>query len=342
MSSLAELEVPQPAEQFGEAERLTRPRGRGTFQRIFRRPSTAIAAVVIMLMVAVAISSNFLAPYDPDAKDFSAVLQGPSMDHWLGTDQFGADILSQLIAGTRVTLIVSLGSVGLAMLIGVPFGLLVGYKGGWWDRLGSRAMDISDALPGMLVAFALIAILGRALENIVVAIGVVFCMGLARMTRAVTLVEREKEFVDAAKVAGLRSPSILFREILPNLIVPLTAQASIMLGSAILIESTLSFLNIGLEEASWGGMLSAATGQLNQHPWMAFPPGLAIVVAVLSFNLVANGITDVVGGTTQGVMSRSSRTATLSSLQFTEDRSRSNEEASEPGALVEVRGSPSV
>jgi ABC-type dipeptide/oligopeptide/nickel transport system permease subunit len=131
------------------------------------------------------------------------VLQGPSSEHWLGTDKFGSDILSQLIAGTRVTLIVSLGSVGLAMLIGVPFGLFIGYKGGWWDRIGSRAMDISDALPGLLVAFAVITILGRGLTNIVIAIAVVFCMGLARMTRAVTLVEREKEFVDAAKVSGL-------------------------------------------------------------------------------------------------------------------------------------------
>jgi oligopeptide/dipeptide ABC transporter ATP-binding protein len=337
MSSLTELEVSHPEEQRVEAELLTRPRGRGTFRRVFRRPSVAVAGSIVVLMVLVALTSDFITPYDPDAKDFSAVLQGPSSEHWLGTDKFGSDIFSQLIAGTRVTLIVSLGSVGLAMLIGVPFGLFIGYRGGWWDRIGSRAMDISDALPGLLVAFAVIAILGRGLTNIVIAIGVVFCMGLARMTRAVTLVEREKEFVDAAKVSGLRGPTILFREILPNLVVPLTAQASIMLGSAIMIESTLSFLNIGIEEASWGGMLSAATEQLTQHPWMAFPPGLAIVVAVLSFNLVANGISDVVGGTSQGVMGRSSLAALGPSGEFS-DGSLPDEETFEPGALVEVRG----
>jgi oligopeptide/dipeptide ABC transporter ATP-binding protein len=338
MTSLTELEVSQPAEQRQEAELLTRPRGRGTFRRVFRRPSTAFAGIVIVVMFVVALTSEFLAPYDPAAKDFDAVLEGPSRAHLLGTDKFGADILSQLIAGTRVTLIVSLGSVGLAILIGVPFGLLLGYKGGWWDRLGARLMDISDALPGMLVAFAVIAILGRGLGNIVVAIGLVFCMSLARMTRAVTLVEREKEFVDAAKVSGLRAPTILFREILPNLVVPLTAQASIMLGSAIIVESTLSFLNIGIDGASWGGMLSDATEQLNQHPWMAFPPGVAIVVAVLSFNLVANGISDVMGGTSQGVMSRASRTATLTARKISDERSLPDEEMFEPGALLEVRG----
>lgn len=334
-----------------EGASAVRRRGRGTVRRIFRRPSTAAAAAVIGLMVLVALTADLIAPYDPADKDFGAVLEGPSGRHWLGTDEFGHDILSQLIAGSRVTLIVSLGSVGLAMLIGVPFGLLIGYKGGWWDRLGSRAMDISDALPGLLVAFAVITILGRELQNVVIAIAIVFCMGLARMTRAVTLVEREKEFVDAARVSGLSAPTILFREILPNLVAPLTAQASIMLGSAIIIESTLSFLNIGIEEASWGGMLSAATEQLNQHPWMAFPPGVAIVVTVLSLNLVANGIGDVVGGSSQGVLRRRSagRALLVRSAPATATSAANTTgdvagdvaglpDGFEPGGVVELRG----
>ncbi|UOQ61921.1 dipeptide ABC transporter ATP-binding protein [Leucobacter rhizosphaerae] len=184
------------------------------------------------------------------------------------------------------------------MLIGVPIGLLLGYRGGWWDRIGTRFVDILDAMPGLLLAFAVIAILGRGLPSLMLAIGLIFSMNFARMTRAITIAERGKPYIDAAKVSGLREIAILFRQILPNLIGPLVIQGAILTGAAITIESMLSFLGIGLQSSvpSWGGLLSTAAGQLAVQPFLAFPPGIAIVLTVLSFNMLGDGINDALAG----------------------------------------------
>ena len=203
-----------------------------------------------------------LAPFDPTENNFvaDAILQGPSAEHWLGTDDNGRDVLSRIIFGARIALLVGVGSVLVAMLIGVPIGLFLSYRGGWSDRIGTRFVDILDALPGMLVAFAVIAILGRGLGALMLAIGLIFAMNFARMARAITLAERGKLYVEAAKVSGLREAAILFKQILPNLIGPLVIQGAILTGSAIIIESMLSFLGIGLESSvpSWGGLLGIA------------------------------------------------------------------------------------
>ncbi len=282
-------------------------RGRETFGRIFRRPSTAVALAFVVLLVLVALFAELLAPFDPDEKNFTAALEGPSGSHWFGTDGFGQDVLSRLIAGTRVALAVSLGAIAVAAMIGVPFGLLLGYVGGWVDRIGSRVIDMSDAVPGLVVALALISAFGRGVWSIVFAIGIVFCMAIARLTRAVTLAERNKEYVDAARVSGLRSLDILFRQILPNLVVPLTAQASLMLGAAIIIETTLSFLDVGVQGVSWGGILSSGAEEIRQHPFLLVPPGAAVILSVMAFNFVANGISDVLGGASLGSLRRPTR-----------------------------------
>jgi len=269
-------------------------------RRVLRQPLAIVALVWIAFVVFCAIFADVLAPYDPIENNFSpgSVLQGPSAEHWLGTDENGRDVLSRLLFGARIALMVGFGSVFVAMLIGVPIGLLLGYRGGWTDRLGTRFIDIIDALPGILVAFAVIAILGRGTWSIMLAIGLIFCMNFARMSRAITLAERGKLYVDAAKVSGIREGAILFRQVLPNLAGPLIIQGAILTGAAIIIESSLSFLGIGLESTvpSWGGLLGVAVAKQAVQPFLAFPPGIAIILTVLAFNIVGDGINDALTG----------------------------------------------
>ncbi|GAA1940267.1 dipeptide/oligopeptide/nickel ABC transporter permease/ATP-binding protein [Agromyces allii] len=281
-----------PPKERSEASRVVR--------RITRQPFAIIAFAWLAVIVLWAVFADVLAPYDPLQNNFTPdeVLQGPSAEHWLGTDENGRDVLSRIIFGARVALAVGFGSVLVAMLIGVPIGLLLGFRGGWSDRIGTRFVDIFDALPGMLVAFAVIAILGRGLPSLMLAIGLIFCMNFARMSRAITLSERSKLYIDAARVSGIRESAILFRQILPNLAGPLVIQAAILTGSAIIIESALSFLGIGLESAvpSWGGLLGVAAAKQAIQPFLAFPPGLVIIFTVLAFNMVGDAVNDALAG----------------------------------------------
>lgn len=293
--------APPKTEVLGLQPAEKRARTGGRFvARLVRQPATVLSFVWIAIVVICAVFAGFLAPYDPIENNFSsdAILLGPTAEHWLGTDDNGRDVLSRLIYGARIALVMGIGSVLIAMLIGVPIGLLLGYRGGWWDRVGTRFVDILDALPGMLVAFAVIAILGRGLGALMLAIGLVFAMNFARMTRAITMAERGKPYIDAAKVSGLREVAILFCQILPNLIGPLVIQGAILTGSAIIIESMLSFLGIGLESSvsTWGGMLGTAAAKLAVQPFLAIPPGIAIVLTVLSFNMIGDGINDALAG----------------------------------------------
>ncbi|GAB3161800.1 dipeptide/oligopeptide/nickel ABC transporter permease/ATP-binding protein [Myceligenerans halotolerans] len=264
----------------------------------FRQPTALFAVVVITVVVIVAIAAPLIAPYAPEAKDFTAPLSGPTSAYPFGTDDLGRDLLSQLIYSARTALLVAVGSVVVAMLIGVPLGLVLGYKGGWYDRIGSRGLDIADALPGLMIGFVVIAILGQGMAVLVLAIGLVFCMNFARLTRAITLAERNKGYVESARVSGLASPRILFSQLLPNLAGPLVVQAAVFLGSAIKVEAALSFLGLGLgeEQPSWGGMLGFATQHTADHPEMAVAPGVAICVTVLAFSLLGDAINDSLSG----------------------------------------------
>ena len=267
-------------------------------KRLFRQPLSVAAISWILLVLLSAIFAPLLAPYDPLDNNFADILQGPSAEHWLGTDENGRDVLSRMLFGARIALLVGFGAVAIAMLIGVPLGMLLGFRAGWWDRLGTRFIDILDALPGIVVAFAIIAVLGRGLTSIMLAIGIIFAMNFSRMARAITLAERSKLYVDAAAVSGLRESAIVFRQVLPNLAGPLIVQAAILTGTAIILESALSFLGIGLESAvpSWGGLLGVAAGQQAVQPFLAFPPGVAIILTVLSFNLLGDGINEALTG----------------------------------------------
>ncbi|GAA3392635.1 dipeptide/oligopeptide/nickel ABC transporter permease/ATP-binding protein [Cryptosporangium minutisporangium] len=306
---MTHLSIPHPevaAQTDVAAHTGSGPSGsRRVLAGVLRQPAAVTGLVFLLLVAVAAIAAPWIAPYGPTEKDYDATLAGPSADHWLGTDQLGQDTFTRVLYGARIALIVAFGSVGIAMAIGVPFGLLLGYRGGWRDRIGSRLIDVSDALPGILLGFAVIAVLGRGLFNLMFAIGLIFCMGFARTTRAVALAERKKLYVDAVRVAGLRTPAILFRQVLPNLAGALIVQGSVFLASAIMIESALSFLGIGLESdtPTWGAMLSNAAAN-TQQPFLAVPPGLAIVCTVLAFNIVGVGIGDAMTGTGRSSLPR--------------------------------------
>jgi ABC-type dipeptide/oligopeptide/nickel transport system ATPase component/ABC-type dipeptide/oligopeptide/nickel transport system permease subunit len=268
------------------------------WRRLRHQPSTLFAIVVLVCLTFAAVAAPLLAPYAPEATDFGAAMSGPTAQHPLGTDDLGRDLLSQLIYGARTALVVAFGSVLVAMVIGVPFGLVLGYKGGWYDRIGSRGLDVADALPGLMVGFVVIAILGRGMVVLIFAIGLIFCMNFARLTRAITLTERKKLYVESARVSGLRNRQVVFGQVLPNLVGPLAVQSAVFLGSAIKVEAALSFLGLGLGDAqpSWGGMLGVAAEHQADHPWMALAPGIAIMLTVLAFNLLGDGINDALSG----------------------------------------------
>jgi oligopeptide/dipeptide ABC transporter ATP-binding protein len=274
----------------------------GTARRVARamarQPLTVIALSFLLVLALAAAIAPLIAPHDPKAVDFDQILAGPSGAHLLGTDDLGRDVLSRLLFGARVALEVALGSVAIAILLGVPIGLLIGYRGRWTDRLGTRFLDVLESLPGLIIAFAVITILGRSLSTTIIAIGLIFTVRFARLTRAVTLSEREQLYVEAARVAGLSTPNILFRQILPNLAGPLIVLAAVCLGLAILIESLISFIGLGLDvsEPSWGGMLTVATDVQARQPLLPFPPGVAIVLTVLAFNVVGDGLREALSG----------------------------------------------
>lgn len=266
--------------------------------RLRRQPGTIIAAAFILLLVVVAVTAPWIAPYDPNQAHFDNVLQAPNAQFLLGTDDLGQDQLSRLIYGARIVLLVALGAVLIAIAIGVPLGLIFGFNGGWWDRIGMRFVDMAQSLPGMLIGITVITILGRNMFILMLAIGLIFSMAFARMTRATVLTERRKLYVEAAEVVGLRRSQIIFGQVLPNLTGGIITQAAVFLGSAIMIESAMSFLGIGLDKSTptWGAMLSLAVEKQNVAPFLTWPPGIAIVLTVLAFSVLGDGLNDALIG----------------------------------------------
>ena len=259
--------------------------------------STMLALFYILIFLLMGLFADVLAPYDPMKQNFSAALEMPSFQYWLGTDNLGRDTLSRIIHGASIAFWSSLQALSIAAVIGIPIGLLSGYLGGGVDRLLMWLNDILLSLPGLLVAFGIIAIIGASLSNAMIAIGIIFSTRYLRLTRGVVLAEREQLYVDAARVTGVPIPRLLFFHILPNIASPLIVQTSILFGAVILIESSLSFLGLGASVGipSWGRMLNEARLYYTQQPFMAFPPGFAIMFTVLAFNLLGDGIQDALG-----------------------------------------------
>jgi ABC-type dipeptide/oligopeptide/nickel transport system permease subunit len=270
-------------------------RGPGVGRRLLARPPAVIGLIIAGSMVAIAILAPVIAPFRPDASDFSAILSPPTAAHLFGTDELGRDILSRVMWGARASMQAGVLATLIAVVVAVPIGLLAGYYRGLADTIVMRVTDALLAFPFLIIAVGLAAILGPSLVNATFAIGIVQAPKLIRITRGEVLSLREENFVQAAIADGAPDRSVIFRHILPNAVNVLLVQTTVILPFAILAEATLSFLGLGVQPPtpSWGVMLTAAQPYLGTAPWFAIMPGLAILVTTLSFNLVGDGLRDV-------------------------------------------------
>jgi ABC-type dipeptide/oligopeptide/nickel transport system permease subunit len=264
-------------------------------KRFLRRPMAVAGLVVVLGFVVVAIFAPLLAPYDPGATDFNALLAHPSREHLLGTDELGRDELSRLIWGARASIQAGVFATVLAMVVAVPIGLVAGYYRGWVDTVIARLTDVLLAFPFLILAVGLAAILGPSLMNATIALGVAAMPGLIRVARGEALALREEDFVPAAVANGANDLTIIFRHILPNMTSTLIVQATLTIPAAIIGEAVLSFLGLGVQPPtpSWGTMLQDAQSYLAQAPRLAVYPGLAIVIAALAFNVLGDGLRDI-------------------------------------------------
>ena len=274
-------------------EELESP-SRRALRRLFRRKEAVAGLVVIAAFILLAVLAPWIAPYDPLATSWSLVRKPPSAPHWFGTDDLGRDIMSRVIYGARASLVAGAISVGIALLIGVPFGLLSGYRGGFVDALISRITDAMLACPFLILAIALAAFLGPSLGNAMIAIGISTTPIFVRLTRGQTMSVKVEDYIEAARAVGNPRWRIALFHILPNIMPALLVQATLSIAAAIIAEAALSFLGLGQQPPapSWGSMLNAAQRFLTNAPWMAMWPGLAIFLVVLSFNLVGDGLRD--------------------------------------------------
>ena len=250
--------------------------------------------VVLALLVVAALFGPALAPYDENAVDVANRLQPPSAQHPFGTDELGRDVLSRVLVAARVSLVVGLVSVGIALTAGVALGLVAGFYGRWVDDVVMRAMDVLFAFPAILLAIAILAVLGPGTTNVMIAIGVVYTPIFARITRASVLSVREEVYVRAARSLGVGDLRLLRLHVLPNVLAPIIVQTSLSLAFAILSEAALSFLGLGVQppDPSWGRMLLEGRGFVQSAWWMGVFPGAAIFVTVLSFNVVGDALRD--------------------------------------------------
>ncbi|MHB1007483.1 MAG: ABC transporter permease [Chloroflexota bacterium] len=260
--------------------------------RTLKTRGAGFGLAVLGIMVLVAIIADVLAPYNPNLPQAAGALQLPSTTHWLGTDQLGRDVLSRLMFGARVALLAGLLAVGIAIAVGTLTGLIAGYRGGWLDDLLMRLMDTLWSFPTLVLALAIAASLGPGLTNSMIAIGVVFTPAFARLTRGKVLTVRELDYVTAAQVVGAKDARILALYILPNVAAPIIVEASLMIGTAIIYEASLSFLGLGIEppQASWGSMLREAYQYMDRAPWLSLFPGMAIFLAVLAANFLGDAL----------------------------------------------------
>lgn len=264
-------------------------------QALLRKPLAMLGFFIVLAVILAAVFAPLVAPHDPLRADFTAILQPPSGEYPLGTDEIGRDVLSRLIYGARASLQAGFVAILIAAGIGVPLGLVSGYFRGWLDEvLIMRLTDAVMAFPVIILALALTTALGAGLTTAMVAIGVVYVPIFVRLARAQAMSLREAEFIEASQALGLRSAPIVFRHVFPNMFSAILVQASLSVAAAILVESSLSFLGLGVQPPtpSWGSMLRTGTGYLTSAPWTSFWPGLAIFVTVLGINLFGDGLRD--------------------------------------------------
>lgn len=267
---------------------------KGFWRRFKKNKSALVGGIVVLFFILVAIFGPMLVSTNPNATDIANKLQPPSAEHWFGTDNYGRDIFSRIVHGTGLTLIVGFVSVMIGGIVGVLFGIISGYYGGKVDTIIMRLMDILLAFPGILLALAIVSVLGGSLQNMIIAIGIFSVPTFARIVRGSTLSVRKLEYIDAMRALGASDFRIIFKHILPNVLSPIIVQATLRIATAVLTASGLSFLGLGAQPPTpeWGAMLSAGRSYMAESPHMILIPGLAIVLVVLAFNIFGDGLRD--------------------------------------------------
>jgi peptide/nickel transport system permease protein len=270
--------------------------GRSRWTALRRSPRTMIGLAIVVAICVIAVAAPVVGRYDPTYGDFSAMLTGPSVEHLFGTDGFGRDVFARVAYGFRVSMVVAFGSVFCAILVGLPLGLIAGYRGGLVDNLIMRPLDLLLAFPPILLAITLIAVFGTGTSVTIIALALIYVPIMARILRSSVVSVRSEEFVEAIRSVGASPTRVMLRHVLPNSLGPLIVQASVSMGIAILIEAALSFIGLGTQppDPSLGGMLAESKDFMREAPWSVTFPGLAIMFAVLGFNLIGDGLRDLI------------------------------------------------
>ncbi|HET7037793.1 MAG TPA: ABC transporter permease [Thermomicrobiaceae bacterium] len=275
-----------------------RPRSlwRDAWQTLLSNRFALAGGALVILIILIAAAAPLVAPYNPVAQDYDHLLEGPSLSHPMGTDNFGRDILSRIIYGGRISLTVGFVGTGLGVLIGVIIGILSGFYGGWVDGIFMRLLDIQLAFPGLLLAITIVAVLGVGTVNVIIAIGIFSIPVFARVLRGSIIALKESDFVLAAHAVGVGDRRLMFVHLLPNAVAPVIVIATLRLGTAILTAASLSFLGLGIRPPSpeWGAMLSDGRQFIQNAPWVAIFPGVAILLIVLALNLFGDGLRDAI------------------------------------------------
>ncbi len=264
------------------------------WQNLKRNPLALGGGIIVITLFTISTLAPVLSPYDPNAIDVKFILEPPSLQHLLGTDQLGRDLLSRMIWGSRISLKVGFVAVGISTFIGFLLGAIAGYYGKWADKLIMRLVDIMLCFPSFFLILAVIAVLEPDINNIMAVIGLTSWMGVTRLVRAEFLSLKERDFVIAAKAQGIKDARIIFRHLLPNALAPVLVAATLGVAGAILTESALSFLGLGVQPPtpSWGNILTAGQSTIEIAWWLSLYPGLAILITVLGYNLLGEGIRD--------------------------------------------------
>ncbi len=267
---------------------------RAALRRFMAHRTAMVGLVVVLAFIVVAVAAPLVAHDSPDATSWTAIRKAPSLAHWMGTDENGRDVFARVVYGARASLLAGVVAVAIAAGIGVPVGLLAGFLGGVVDALIGRLVDAMLAVPFLILAIALAAFLGPSLTNAMIAIGVAAAPVFQRVTRAAALDVSTNDYVEAARALGNPPWRVAMRHVLPNILPPVLVQCTLAIATAIIAEASLSFLGLGQQPPapSWGSMLNSAQQFLTQAPWLAIFPGAAIFLAVLSFNLVGDGLRD--------------------------------------------------
>jgi ABC-type dipeptide/oligopeptide/nickel transport system permease subunit len=285
--------APPAAAASGESAPARERAGRW-WRRFARNRGAVFGLVVLVAVLAMALLAPLLAPYDPLAQGVGPPLQRPSLDHWAGTDGFGRDILSRIIYGARIALIVGIVAVLLALAVGVSLGLVAGYYGGVVDALIMRVMDGLFAFPIIILAIAMMAIVGFGVGNLIVAVAVGFIAPFARVTRGDVLAVREEPYIEAARLAGVPTAAIMFQHVLPNVLAPVIVQGALRVSGAIITEAGLSFLGLGPPPPTpvWGSMIAEGRNFIVMAPHVSTLPGIALMVTIVGLNLLGDGLRD--------------------------------------------------